>query len=336
LIPNRSAFENHDVDFEKHVSAGSIEFINLEAIYLQKIESSFDLDMIRKSGIKIGFDAMYGSGRSVLQKILPGVLDIHCDDNPGFKGQAPEPIEKNLQELKQLVLDLNLDFGLAVDGDADRIGLFDGKGNFVDSHHLILLLIHYLHKYKGMNGKVCVAFSTTSRINKMCEHYNLPLEISKIGFKYICKTMISEDVLLGGEESGGIAVKGHIPERDGIWIGLTVLEFMAKTGKSVSEIIEEIYSITGRFGLERYDLHLKEDVKNTIVENCKNGKYLTFGNYQVKKVDDLDGFKYYFSDDEWMLIRASGTEPILRAYAESFSKEQAEEILKAGKKTFLG
>jgi phosphomannomutase len=255
--------------------------------------------------------------------------------NPSFNGQAPEPIEKNLKQFSNLIVEKNLDSGLAVDGDADRIGLMDNKGKFIDSHHLILLLIHYLHKYKGMDGKVSVAFSTTSRIKKMCSHYGLPIEISKIGFKYICRTMINEDVLLGGEESGGIAIKGHIPERDGIWIGLIIWEYMAKSGKTLQQLIDEVYEITGKFGLERSDLHLQEDVKNQIVENCKNGKYQSFGTYVVQRMDNLDGYKYYFNDDEWIMIRASGTEPVLRAYAESYSKEQAEAILEAGKETFL-
>ena len=215
--------------------------------------------------------------------------------------------------------------------------MYDGKGNFIDSHHIILLLIHYLYKYKGVRGKVCTAFSTTPKVEKLCKHYNIPLETVKIGFKYICQIMITEDVLLGGEESGGIAIKGHIPERDGIWMGLVIWEFMAKSGKKLPELIQEVYDIVGEFAFERGDLHLKESVKKRIVENTANGAYTAFGKYKIKRVEDLDGYKYFFDDEnkEWLLIRASGTEPVLRTYAESSTREKAFEILEAAKDTLL-
>ena len=230
----------------------------------------------------------------------------------------------------------NIDCGLATDGDADRLGMYDTKGNFIDSHHLILLLIHYLCKYKGQKGKICTAFSTTVKIKKLCDHYGLELEIVQIGFKHICGIMLKEDVLLGGEESGGIAIRGHIPERDGIWIGLKIWEFMAKSGKSLNELINEIYDITGSFAFERSDLHLKEEQKSAIVARCSSGGYNASGDYKVQRVEDLDGYKYYFSDDEWFMIRPSGTEPVLRTYAEAATKEEALAILKAGYETLLG
>src|SRR5690606_35058013 len=184
-------------------------------------------EAIRRSGMRLAYDAMYGAGQNVIPRILPETTLLHCDHNPSFRGQAPEPIHKNLLEFSQLIAKGGIDSGLATDGDADRIGLYNGRGEFIDSHHIILLLIHYLVKYKGMKGKVVVAFSTTPKVRKMCAHYGLEYQVTKIGFKWIAGIMINEDVLLGGEESGGIAIKGHIPERDGIWMGLTIWEFMA-------------------------------------------------------------------------------------------------------------
>ena len=188
-----------------------------------------------------------------------------------------------------------------------------------------------------MTGKVCTAFSTTPKVEKMCKHYGLELETVKIGFKYICEIMINEDVLLGGEESGGIAIKGHLPERDGIWMGLVIWEFMAKSGKSLTQLIDEVYGIVGPFAFERSDLHLQEEVKNKIVTNTAKGSYRNFGNYEVKRTEDLDGYKYFFDAEnkEWLLIRASGTEPVLRTYAESPTKEGAFAILKAAEETLL-
>jgi phosphomannomutase len=231
----------------------------------------------------------------------------------------------------------NYDCAVVTDGDADRIGMYDGQGNFVDSHHIILLLIHYLHKYKGMTGKVCTAFSTTPKVERLCRHYGLSLDTVKIGFKYICEIMLKDDVLLGGEESGGIAIKGHIPERDGIWMGLVIWEFMAKSGKKLPELIREIYDIVGAFAYERSDLHLTEEVKNRIVKRTAEGFYKNFQSFDVKWVEDIDGYKYFFADDksQWLLIRASGTEPVLRTYAESTTKEGAFAILKAAEATLL-
>ncbi|MBT5401821.1 MAG: phosphoglucomutase/phosphomannomutase family protein, partial [Crocinitomicaceae bacterium] len=223
--------------------------------------------------------------------------------------------------------------GLATDGDADRIGLYNSLGEFVDSHHIILLLLNYLYKHKGMTGKVCVAASTTPRVTKLAEQWGLEHDTVKIGFKYIAKQMISEDVLIGGEESGGIAIKGHIPERDGIWMGLVIWEYMAKSGKSLENLIQEIYDLVGEFKYWRDDLHLDETLKQEIVENCKNGHYTQFGPYKVEKVDTTDGYKFFLGDDQWMMIRPSGTEPVLRCYAESTDLAGALRILEACKST---
>ena len=187
-----------------------------------------------------------------------------------------------------------------------------------------------------MDGKVATAFSSTVKIKNMCDHYNLPLDVVKIGFKYICNIMITEDVLVGGEESGGIAIKGHIPERDGIWMGLTIWEFMAKTGKTLTQLIEEVYAITGTFWFERNDLYITEELKNKVLQNCKSGAYNEFGNYKVQRIEDLDGYKFFFDENTWMMIRASGTEPVLRVYAEGANKNIAEDILSNARKVLLG
>ena len=263
---------------------------DLETLYVEHVQANFDLDAIRNSGLKFAYDAMYGAGQNAVKRLLPDAELLHCDFNPSFKGQAPEPIDKNLQEFASLIKSSgDIASGLATDGDADRIGLYNSKGEFIDSHHIILLLIHYLVKYKEMNGKVVTAFSCTPKIAKLCNHYGLQHETVKIGFKYVAGIMISEDCLLGGEESGGIATKGHIPERDGIWMGLIIWEFMAKSGKSLDDLIQEVYDIVGPFSFERDDLHINEELKLNIIQNCKNGQYETFGDYSVDRVETVDG-----------------------------------------------
>lgn len=330
IIPDVCSVDYASFSIEKAIAAGRIEILALEKEYIDHVKSSFDLSAIQNSGLRLMYDAMYGAGQRVIPQILPKTQLLHCDHNPSFRGQAPEPIGKNLQELANYIKDnQNIDCALATDGDADRIGLYDSHGEFVDSHHIILLLIHYLVKYKGMSGKIAIAFSVTPRVYKMCEHYGLEHTTTKIGFKDIAAIMVKEDVLLGGEESGGIAVKGHIPERDGIWMGLIIWEFMAKSGKTLDELIEEVYEIVGPFKFERNDLHITEELKQKIIKNCQEDNYKSFGKYQVREVKTTDGFKYFFDNDRWVMIRPSGTEPVLRTYAEAPTLEEVREILKA-------
>lgn len=338
IIADTVSINYKSLSTDELVAAGKIQYVNLEDEYITHVEKNFDLNAIRNSKLNLAYDAMYGAGQNVIKRLFPNITMIHCDDNPGFMGQAPEPIHKNLGEFSALIKSKgNIDCGLVTDGDADRIGMYDGKGNFVDSHHIILLLIHYLVKYRKQTGKVCTAFSTTPKVETICKHYGLKLDVVKIGFKYICEIMINEDVLLGGEESGGIAIKGHIPERDGIWMGLVIWEFMAKSGKKLTELIDEVYEIVGPFSFERSDLHLKQEVKDKIVVNTAQDKYKAFGNYKVQRIESIDGYKYYFDNEnkEWLLIRASGTEPVLRTYAESATREGAFAILKAAEQTLL-
>jgi len=333
LIPDAPVtYENK---FEQLCDEKKIEYYDAEALYINHIKESFDLNAIRNSNLKIGYDAMYGAGQNIIRKIFPNAELLHCDYNPSFMGTAPEPIEKNLLEFQKLITEKGITVGLATDGDADRIGLFDEEGNFVDSHHILLLLVQYLHKYKGLDGKVIVTFSVCSKLEKICKLYNLPFQVTKIGFKYVCEIMVNEKVLTGGEESGGIAVAGHVPERDGIFIGLVLFEFMAKTGKKLTELIQEVYDIVGAFSVQRYDLHMTQEKKESIIEKCRSGAYKNFGKYTVQEVQDLDGFKFILSDNSWVMIRPSGTEPVLRVYSEAENKKACFEILDATKETIL-
>ncbi len=333
LIPENVNDNYKALSFLEFQQKGEFIWVPLEDEYCKHVEQSFDLDAIRNSDLELAYDAMYGAGQNVIRRLLPDTTMLHCEHNPSFDGQAPEPIARNLQEFSEMIrIAEDIDCGLATDGDADRIGLFDNKGNFVDSHHIILLLIHYLKKYKGMDGKVCTAFSSSVKVKKLCAHYGLELETVKIGFKYIAGIMINEDVLLGGEESGGIAIKGHIPERDGIWMGLVIWEFMAKSGKRLHELIQEVYDIVGAFSFDRNDVHVPETQKQQIIVDCKARKFSAFGKYGVQRVEDLDGYKHFLSDDSWVMIRPSGTEPLLRIYAEAPTMDEVQDILKETRK----
>ncbi|MBS1568012.1 MAG: phosphoglucomutase/phosphomannomutase family protein [Bacteroidetes bacterium] len=333
LIPEAHGVDLAAIDLAKAKADGLLMPIALEDMYVGHVEKSFDLAAIRKSGMKLGYDAMFGAGQRVIPRVLPEVALLHCDHNPGFHGQAPEPIHRNLIEFSKFIPKHGIQCGLATDGDADRIGLYNSKGEFVDSHHIILLLIHYLVKYKKFTGKVVVATSTTPKVEKLCAHYGLEYQVTKIGFKWIAGIMITDDVLLGGEESGGIAIKGHIPERDGIWMGLTIWEFMAKSGKSLEDLVDEVYAITGSFAYDRDDLHITEALKQQVLKQCKADAYTAFGAYKPLKRDDMDGYKYFFDNEEWLMIRASGTEPVLRLYAGGSTMDRAKSILQACRAT---
>lgn len=329
LIPDSVELNLDEMDLKEFIASGKIEIVDLETMYVDHVEANFDMDSIRDSKMNFAFDAMYGAGQNVMRRLLPDIDFLHCDYNPGFDGQAPEPIHRNLLEFSEMIKlsEGEIDCGLAVDGDADRIGLYNQQGEFVDSHHIILLLIKYLVEEKKMSGKVVNAFSVSPKVKKLCDHYGLEYVVTKIGFKYIAGHMIDEDVLLGGEESGGIAIKGHIPERDGIWVGLTIWEYMVKSGKTLDDLINEVYEIVGGFKFERIDLVLSEEDKQRIMQNCANQSYQEFGSYKVEKIEDIDGYKFHFANDEWVMIRPSGTEPVLRTYAESATTDGAFKIL---------
>jgi len=313
---------------------GLLSYIDMEQMYIDHVESNFDLDTMRNSDVGLVYDAMWGAGQNVIKRLFPAATLLHCDYNPSFLGQAPEPIDRNLQELSKLLKDnKNLTLGLANDGDADRIGMYDGDGKFVDSHHLLLLLLIYQHKHKNLNGKVIITFSVTDKMKRLAEQFGLEVEVTKIGFKYIAEIMIKEDVVVGGEESGGIAVKGHIPERDGIWVGLMIMEFMAKTGKSLKELVQEVYELVGSFSYDRDDLHISEELKQSIIAKCNSGGITHIGDRNVTKTETIDGYKFYLSDNEWVMIRPSGTEPVLRVYAQAPTPEGVTQVLSATHKT---
>ena len=335
IIPETSDF-NVDLPLAPFVEDSTIEYIDLEDMYIKHAEASFDLDAIRNSELSFAYDAMYGAGRDVMRKLLPNLTFMHTDDNPGFEGVAPEPILRNLGEMAEVIkLSQNIDCAVATDGDADRIGLFDSAGKFVDAHHIILLLIKYLKEEKKFDGKVITAFSCSEKITKLCNHYGIEQITTKIGFKYVCEYLLNGSFLLGGEESGGMAIQGHIPERDGVWIGLTIWEYMAKSGKSLEQLIDEVYDIVGTFSFERIDLHLTEDQKQNVMANCASGSIKELAGKAIERVDQTDGFKFFFNDDEWLMIRPSGTEPVLRTYCESTSSEAAIKILTETHKQLL-
>ena len=315
--------------FSELEAAGRIKQIPLADAYLDMLRDKLDIDAMRAAGIKVAHDAMYGAGQGCITALLgaDNVVPLHGEFNPGFMGNAPEPIEKNLQQLSEAVVREGCAAGLANDGDADRIGMYDEKGQFVNSHQLLALLVKYLHEERGLKGDVVKTFSTTTMLDKMTAKYGLNLHVTPIGFKYIGPKIVEGDVLVGGEESGGMAVKGHIPERDGIYIGLLIVEMMVKRGKKLSELVQELFDEYGEHHTYRVDVHTSPEQKEAILERLRSGKGpATIFNRAVEEVDTLDGFKH-ITTEGWLLVRPSGTEPVLRVYSEAESAEAAQGLV---------
>jgi len=266
--------DSYEIDLEmlnwNHMQEqGLIQYIDLETIYIKQIKDSFEVEKINELSKKFAFDAMYGSGQNVFKKILPKIKRFHCEVNPIFKGVPPNPVHKNLHELSEYVWrNKEIKSGLAIDGDGSRIAMYDEKGNFIDSNKLLLLLIHYLSGYKNQTGKVVVAFSSTSKVEKLCKHYELEVERVKIGFNNVTKLIITDDILIGGEDPDGIAIGRHIPGRDSLWTGLLIWQWMIETGKNLIKLLEEVYAITGVFALNRQEIELSSNVRNKIIEKC--------------------------------------------------------------------
>ncbi len=301
--------------------------------YLSHIRSLVDLDAIAQSGLRVLVDPMYGAGRgytvALLREIGLDVDEIHGEMNPGFGGIHPEPIGRNLSALREKVRD-GYDLGLATDGDADRIGAVDHLGNFVDPHAIITLTLRHMVENRGLRGAVIKTVSTSEMVARLARRYNLPLFETPVGFNYICDYMLKGDVLIGGEESGGISIKGHIPEGDGILMGLLLLEIVASNGKSLHELVADLQRTVGPFCYDRNDLRTKPFVKSELVSALKADAPDSLAGIPVVAVDDRDGVKYRLQDDSWLLIRPSGTEPVLRIYAEAPTAETVQALLSEG------
>ncbi len=301
------------------------------ADYLNMMRQTLDIDAILNVGLRIAHDPMFGAGQGVVSRLLgqDHVVEIHGTKNPGFEGRAPEPIERNLNELSKLVVETGCAVGLANDGDADRIGMYDEKGQFVSSHLILALLVKYLHEVRGLTGSIVKTFSTSHMLDKMGTHYGFQVQTLPIGFKYIASKIITGDVLVGGEESGGIAVKGHVPERDGIYIGLLIVEMMVKRGLPLSALVQELFDDFGPHYYHRVDLHTTPQKKEAALKRLEQeGGLKEIAGHPIVDLQTLDGYKHV-AESGWLLVRPSGTEPVLRIYAEAPTIDEAKKLVQS-------
>ncbi len=323
------------MDMENARELGLIQRFNPLPAYYDHLRTLIDFDLIAERPPKIVVDSMHGAGRGVIKGILKGtgceVSEIRNEMNPGFGGTHPEPIARNLGALAGAISMGMGDLGLALDGDADRIGAMDGRCNFIDPHKIMALALQYLIEKRGWRGPIVRTVSTTRMIDRLANKYDLPLYETPVGFNHIAEYMLKEDVLIGGEESGGISFRGNIPEGDGVLMGLLLIEIVASSGKSLHDLVEDLLNEVGPVFYERRDLRLKHPVeKKAMVSKLVNEAPSQIGKESLLNLITIDGVKYILDDDSWLLIRPSGTEPVLRVYAEGRSQEMVEALLGYG------
>ena len=313
-------------------AAAKLDMTDLVEPYLRQIETVVDFRSIAARDFFFVADPMYGAARRCLARLFErhGIRhrEIHGEADPLFGGLHPEPIEPHVHALRQAVLAADADAGFAADGDADRVGAIDRTGDFIDSHQIFSILLRYLVEVRGMKGGVTKTFSTTKLVDKLAGKYGLPLYETPIGFKYIAEHMLSKDILIGGEESGGIGIPAFGgPERDGVLNAALLAQAMAHYGKSLGELVSELHEEFGPHHYGRADLTLRPGQKERAVEAVSGSGLDRFVGCRVTQREDLDGVKLYFDNGAWLLIRPSGTEPLLRVYAEASSPELVQEIL---------
>lgn len=314
---------------------GMIIYENIVPEHLELIKKYVDLNKIKRSRIKVLVDSMYGTGNDYIAALLKGgkvsVDMIHNVYNPSFGGINPEPIMPNLKELAEKVKKGKYDIGLATDGDADRLGVALPNGKLLTGHKVMTLLLLHLLEDRGMRGDIVQTLCGTALINKIGKKYGLRMHETPVGFKYICEIMLKADVLIGGEETGGVAFKNAIPERDGILSGLLILEMMASRKKKILDILKAIDKEYGTYEYRRLDVKYPDDKKAKLMELLKNDPPKEVLGKPVADINKLDGYKFICEDGSWLMLRLSGTEPILRVYAEAANEKRSLAILEAGK-----
>ena len=306
------------------------QVINPKPDYYEHVGALINLDAIGKASLKVCVDPLYASGRGYTSEILNDagctVYTIHDQRNPLFGGSLPDPNEKNLRELSQLVKDTQSNLGLSMDGDADRFGAVDATGQYLTSNQIIALVFYYWLKTRYATGSVVRSVATSGMIDALADHFGFKVIETPVGFKWVGNAMNTTDAIVGGEESGGLTVKGHIPEKDGIVADLILTEMVATTGKTPLENLAEIEAITGKFYTTRVDITLPEASKQALMQKLKDTPPDTVAGKKVASVSMIDGVKMVRDDGSWLLIRPSGTEPLVRCYIEARQENEVEDL----------
>jgi phosphomannomutase len=318
------------------IGRGLVEQVNFDPPYLARLAQFVDLKKIQNSRLKIITDSMHGAGTGYFRKLLEGgslkIDGINDERNPSFPGINPEPITVNLKKLSAGVVTQGASVGLATDGDSDRIGIIDEKGSFITQLEVYALLALYLLEVRQQRGPIVKTVTSTSMLYRLGELFNVPVIETPVGFKYVAPIMMEKDALIGGEESGGYGFRGHVPERDAILAGLYFIDFMVSTGKTPSQLLAYLFSKVGPHYYDRHDFHFPAEKHQSIIDRLQKQRPDSIEGSKVVRFDTTDGFRFTLQDNSWLLVRFSGTEPLLRIYSESSSPERVEKILAFGQK----
>jgi phosphomannomutase len=323
--------------FADALSAGTIKEFNPDAQYLEQLKKMVDLAPLRNSGLKILVDPMWGNGAGWIPRLLKGgtaeVIEIHSERNPSFPEMSrPEPIPPNVDAGLAKARQVGADVVIITDGDADRVGIGDEQGRFIDQLRVYALLAMYLLEVRGMRGAIVKTLSTTSMLDALGTIYGVPVHETGVGFKYVAPKMTETDALIGGEESGGYAFRGHVPERDGILGGLFFLDLMCRTKLKPSQLLDRLFAQVGPHFYDRIDIVIEESQREKLLGKLKAFLPRQVAGMDVARTNFSDGFKYILKDESWLLFRFSGTEPLVRIYSEAPSKERITAILEEGRK----
>ncbi|HWR39537.1 MAG TPA: phosphoglucomutase/phosphomannomutase family protein [Patescibacteria group bacterium] len=324
------ALEESGRKFRKAGETPPIEYFSPQTSYLEHVKPMLDKKTVAGYKGKIIFDVMHGAAMSYPRELAKeyqlNLVEMHSKNDPSFGGVNPEPIEKNLTALRQVVIEQKADIGLATDGDGDRIGAIDADGRFINPHQIMALLTKYFVEKRGWTGAVAQTLTVSDLVKRVAEKYQLKHYETLVGFKYITTLMLGEDILIGGEESGGIGLKEYIPERDGLLLGFLLIEMVAAYGKTLGQLIDEMMNELGWFYYERVDLHLDTDKKDRLMQTLASGSPPELSKWGILSYNRLDGCKLMLKDG-WVMFRASGTEPIVRIYAEANKPGRLREMM---------
>ena len=307
---------------------------NYKSRYFRTIRQMVDFDLISKSGLRFAHDALFGVGAGCFETLLEGTnCEVHtfnAEHDPNFGGLCPEPIERNYTKSRAALQKNPADFCLVTDGDADRIGAMDGHGNMITTHQIICLLLEHFLRHRQGQGRVVKALTTTSMVDVMCDHHQLHLMETSVGFKYICEEILKGDVLLGFEESGGVGFPDHVPERDGILAGLMILELLACEGKPLTKLLERLAANYGPHEYGRIDMEYPLKKRETLMRSVVKNPPSDLLGAPLDRTQTFDGVKYTARNGCWLMLRGSGTEPVLRIYAEASTVSGMKKLLRQG------
>ena len=321
---------------DKALKKGVVDYMDPTPIYFEHVSRLVDTEKLRRKKLSISVDSMYGAGIGYFKAVLQGgtlrITEINGERNPSFPNIQPEPIARNLTKLSRSVVARKADVGLATDGDADRIGIIDEKGQFLTQHQVFALLCLYILEVRGERGAIVRTLTSTMMLSRLGKLFNVPVYETPVGFKYVAPLMMKKKAIIGGEESGGYGFRGHVPERDAILAGLYFLDFMVGTGKTPSQLVDYLYSKVGPHYYDRRDFHISVAKRQAIVQRLSSSPPATIAGTTVTRTDTTDGFRFFLGNESWLLIRFSGTEPLVRVYAEAESLQRTRQLLDEGEK----